>query len=170
MASTVHPSTQYSASQFVIAAGYSILHDRKKHEWLLPKGRKDCGESIATAAVRETFEETGYACTLLPCRMATRAPRPGVNGEDAIAVVEDITEPIAVTIRDQGARGIKMIWWYIARATSTEKVLGTQTEWETFDSQFVAADEAAERLTFQVDRETVQKALLIVRDGNLGGI
>ncbi|KAJ7127099.1 NUDIX hydrolase domain-like protein [Mycena epipterygia] len=182
MASSLHPSTQYSASQFVISAGcilfrkasesleICILHERNNNEYLLPKGRKDCGESISDAAVRETFEETGYPCELVPCRMPTRAPRPGVNAVDAVAVVDAITEPIAVIVRDQGVRGIKMVWWYIARATGADKVLGTQTEWEAFDSKWVPADEAAERLTFQTDRDTVRQALQIVRDGNLGGI
>jgi len=147
-----------------------ILHERNKDQWLLPKGRKDCGECIADAAVRETFEETGYPCELLPCRMPTRAPRPGINGKDRVAVVDGITEPFSVVVRDRGARGIKMIWWYLARATGEEKVLGTQTSSEAFDSHFVAADDAAARLTFQGDRETVHRALQIVRDGNLGGV
>ncbi|KAJ6544770.1 NUDIX hydrolase domain-like protein [Mycena vulgaris] len=192
MASSPYISTQYFAPQFVISAGcvlfrkapksesgegadadaleICILHDRNKDEWLLPKGRKDCGESIAAAAVRETFEETGYACALLSCRMPTRAPRPGVNAVDAVAVVEDITEPIAVSVRERGAQGLKLVWWYIARATGAEKVAGTQTAWEAFDSAFVPADAAAGRLTFEEDRETVRKALAIVRDGNAGGI
>ncbi|KAJ7475756.1 NUDIX hydrolase domain-like protein [Mycena latifolia] len=184
MASHPDPSTQYFASQFVVSAGcvlfrknaesgaleICILRWLKNDEWLLPKGRKDCGESIAEAAVRETFEETGYACALLPCRMPTRAPRAGVNGVDAVAVVDGITEPVAVAVRERGALGIKIVWWYIARATGAEKVLGTQTEWEAFESQFVRADEAAERLTFQGDRDVVRQALQIVRDGNEGGI
>jgi len=183
MAASPYPSTQYFASQFVISAGciifrkeaevleICILHDRNKDEWLLPKGRKDCGESTSQTATRESFEETGYPCELLPCRMPTRAPRPSVNAKDEVAVVDGITEPIAITVRDQGARGIKLVYWYIARATGAEKVLGTQTEWEAFDSHFFAADEAAEQLTFQGDRETVRQALKIVRDGNnLNGI
>ncbi|KAJ7104251.1 NUDIX hydrolase domain-like protein [Mycena belliarum] len=184
MASSSDPYTQYFASQFVVSAGcvlfrkeaesgalqICILRDRNNDEWLLPKGRKDCGESIAEAAVRETFEETGYPCALLPCRMATRAPRPGVNAVDAVAIVEGISEPIAVVVRDRGARGAKVVWWFIARATGEEKVGGTQTEWETFDSEFVGADEAPRRLTYQGDRDTVMEALRIVRDGNEGGV
>jgi hypothetical protein len=103
--------------------------------------------------------------------MPTRAPRPGVNGVDAVAVVEGITEPIAVVVRDQGERGIKIVWWYIARcAPGTERVMGTQTAWEAFDAHWVEADEAPARLTFAKDRETVGRALEIVRDGNEGGV
>ncbi|KAJ7363926.1 NUDIX hydrolase domain-like protein [Mycena albidolilacea] len=185
MTSHVYPSTQYFSSEFVVSAGcvlfrrndsqgieICVLHDRNKDEWMLPKGRKDCGESIEAAAVRETFEETGYPCALLPVRMPTRAPAPGVNGPDAVAVVQGITEPIAVIVRDLSAmgRGIKIVWWYIARATGEERVLGTQTEWEAFDAEWVPADVAAERMTFQRDRETVGRALEIVKDGNEGAL
>ncbi|KAJ7637671.1 NUDIX hydrolase domain-like protein [Mycena polygramma] len=173
-----YPSTQYFAPQFVISAGcilfrkgeeggleICVLHDRNTDEWVLPKGRKDCGESIEAAAVRETYEETGYACALLPVRMSTRAPAPGV------AIVEGISEPIAVVVRDQGARGIKMVWWYIAHcATGTERVLGTQTAWEAFDAHWLPADAAPKRLTFLTDRETTSRALEIVRDGNETGV
>ncbi|KAJ7052594.1 NUDIX hydrolase domain-like protein [Mycena amicta] len=180
MAASAYPSTQYSSSKFVVSAGcvlfrkqadleICILHDRKTDEWLLPKGRKDCGESTADAAVRETFEETGYPCELLPCRMATRAPPAGVNGVDKVEVV-DCTEPFSVIIRDQGERGIKIVWWYIGRATGAEKVLGTQTAWEEFDSHFVEAERACRSLKFQTDIDTARQALQIVRDGNMGGL
>jgi 8-oxo-dGTP pyrophosphatase MutT (NUDIX family) len=67
MASSLYPSTQ-----FVVSAGcilfrrgeegkleICVLHDRKKDEWVLPKGRKDCGESIEAAAVgaKPLFED-----------------------------------------------------------------------------------------------------------------
>ncbi|KAJ6494734.1 NUDIX hydrolase domain-like protein [Mycena vitilis] len=179
-----YPSTQYFAPQFVISAGcilfrkgeeagleICVLHDRNKNQWELPKGRKDCGESIEAAAIRETYEETGYACALLPVRMPTRAPAPGLNAVDAVATVEGISEPISVVVRDLGARGIKMVWWYIAHCdTGTERVLGTQTASEAFDAHWLPADAAPERLTFLTDREAARRALEIVRDGNETGL
>ncbi|KAK7033033.1 NUDIX hydrolase domain-like protein [Favolaschia claudopus] len=177
-----YPTQLYFSEQFVISAGcvlfrkndqgaleIGVLRDRNKDEWMLPKGRKDCGESIETAAVRETFEETGYPCTLLPIRMATRAPQPGNGGPDAVAVVENITEPIAVAIRDLSVvgSGIKVVWWFMARVMpGEERVLGTQTEWEAFDTEWVAADNAVSRLTFASDKDTVERALKIIREGN----
>ncbi|KAF8206561.1 NUDIX hydrolase domain-like protein [Mycena galopus ATCC 62051] len=180
-ATTGYPSTQYFSEDFVVSAGcvlfrrhdsngglqICVLHDRNTDEWMLPKGRKDCGESIQAAAVRETFEETGYPCVLLPVRMPTRAPAPGVNGADAVAVLEGVTEPIAVVVRDMSnvGRGIKIVWWYVARTTGEPRVLGTQTAWEAFDPEWVDVDGAAGRLTFQSDRETVARAVELVRDG-----
>ncbi|KAJ6513367.1 hypothetical protein C8R45DRAFT_1068349 [Mycena sanguinolenta] len=152
-----------------------VLHDRKTDEWLLPKGRKDTGESIAAAAVRETFEETGYPCALLPLRMPTRAPAPGVNTADAVSLQSGISEPLVVAIRDMrtGGRGIKIVWWFVARATGGERVLGTQTEWEAFDAVWLAAEDACAdgRLTYESDREVVRKAVQVLQmDDNAEGV
>ncbi|KAH8982134.1 hypothetical protein EDB86DRAFT_2812453, partial [Lactarius hatsudake] len=42
--------------------------------WLLPKGRKDRGEDVTVAAVRETFKGTGYRdpCERLSLDLITR--------------------------------------------------------------------------------------------------
>jgi len=184
MAASLYPSTQYFSDKFVVSAGcvlfrkngvgaleICVLHERNTDEWLLPKGRKDCSEDLAAAAVRETFEETGYPCALLPCRMPTRAPIPGTNGPDTVALVDGATEPFALTVREQGERGVKLVWWFLGRCEpGAKQVDGTQTAWEAFDAVWVPADEAAPRLTFAGDRDTVKEALRIVRDGNEGGV
>ncbi|KAF7327895.1 Nudix hydrolase domain-containing protein [Mycena kentingensis (nom. inval.)] len=182
MAARTDPSTQYSSSQFVVSAGcvlfrkqndvleICILHERNKKEWVLPKGRKDIGESTAEAAVRETYEETGWRCELLPVRMATRAPRPGVNSQDKIDVVSDICEPFSVVVRDRGERGVKMVWWYVARSMGGEKVLGTQTDWEAFDSEWVEAEEACARMTFKTDMDAARQALQLVKNSGMRGL
>jgi 8-oxo-dGTP pyrophosphatase MutT (NUDIX family) len=179
MSASITPSTQFLAGQFVISAGsvlfrhsqsntleVCLLYNTTKREWLLPKGRKDRGEAIEMTAVRETFEETGYACELWPQRMATRAPIPGVNCKDFVDMGDDLIEPIAITVRDLGEKGLKVIWWYITLAEEGEKVQGTQTESETFDSTFVDAASAVERLSFQGDRDVVKQALDIVNAGD----
>lgn len=74
-----------------------LQHHLTKDEWMLPKGRKDEGESIEEAsetsalapvvpahsphqaAVRETYEETGYPCSLFGVDLQTRCPPRGVN-------------------------------------------------------------------------------------------
>ena len=35
------------------------------YSWTFSKGRVDPGESLENAAVRETFEETGYSCSII---------------------------------------------------------------------------------------------------------
>ncbi|KAG6830469.1 hypothetical protein H0H87_008042 [Tephrocybe sp. NHM501043] len=171
-----YPTTQYLAGDFVVSAGsvlfrenksrefeICLLHNTEKDEWLLPKGRKDRGESIEIAAARETFEETGYPCAIWPLRMPTRAPIPGdVSGADVVEVGEELVEPIAITVRDLGIKGVKVIWWYIMLATGEERVLGTQAAYETFEPHFLAPAVALQRVSYLKDREIVQKAWDIV--------
>ena len=176
MAAPRYPTEQYIAGDFVISAGcilfrhnpssslleICILHHLDRHEWLLPKGRKDRGESIEQAALRETYEETGYRCMLWPQRIPTRAPAPGVDNVYRTQIVDDLVEPIGVTIRHL-SKGVKVIFWFIAKVEDgVDKVNGTQMATENFDSTFVDAEEAADRLTFESDREIVRRALEVV--------
>ncbi|KAJ4479713.1 NUDIX hydrolase domain-like protein [Lentinula edodes] len=178
MASSPYPTRTYLPGQFVVSAGsilfrrapesgklqMCLLYHTIKNEWLLPKGRKDCGESIETTAVRETYEETGYKCKLSPCNMSTRAPAYGVHTKDMIREAEQITEPIAIMVRDQGLDGVKIISWYISELDGDgQKVEGTQMDTESFASQFIDAEEALRTLTFKGDQDIAAKALEIVR-------
>ncbi|KAH9476490.1 8-oxo-(d)GTP phosphatase [Psilocybe cubensis] len=182
MAAPRHPTTQYLAGSFVLSAGsvlfrrrastntleICILHQLTRDEWLLPKGRKDRGETIEQAAVRETYEETGYVCALWPQRMPTRATVPGVSNVHVVEIAGGLVEPIAVTVRDLGSSNSKIIFWYITVVEEgVEKVEGSQMENENFESVFVDVEDAVERLTFQVDREVVNLAIDIVVGGRI---
>lgn len=176
-----HPSPVLFSEAFVICAGsvlfrddkagrwqICVLHDRVDNVHVLPKGRKDCGESIDEAAVRETYEETGYPCKLLPCRMTTRAPLPLTNVLDEPRIVDDISEPFAITLRDLKEKGTKLIWWYLT-IVSGGKEEGTQTDSEDFCPEFFEADDAIRRLTFQDDKDIAQRALTLVESHHTVG-
>ncbi|KAF9261106.1 hypothetical protein L218DRAFT_1002016 [Marasmius fiardii PR-910] len=99
-----------------------LLYHCLKNQWLLPKGRKEAGESLATAAMRETFEETGYPNALLPITLPTRAPIPGTNQKDVIRIADKCsTEPITVTLRD--VRTAPLIWDAESTETSHTELL-----------------------------------------------
>ncbi len=38
----------------------AVVHQRKRDEWVLPKGKLDVGETVREAAIREVLEETGH--------------------------------------------------------------------------------------------------------------
>jgi hypothetical protein len=122
MAASKFSTTQLFSEEFVESAGTIIfrlstqeiclVHHREVGEWLLPKGRRNRGESRQCAALREAWEETGYTCRLLPVTMLTRCP-PSVEERecpDEPRQYPDAVEPIAVTTRWLGASNVKFIW------------------------------------------------------------
>jgi 8-oxo-dGTP pyrophosphatase MutT (NUDIX family) len=37
-----------------------VIYETEKQYWFLPRGRKDVGESLEQAALREAYEEVGF--------------------------------------------------------------------------------------------------------------
>ncbi|KAF2630904.1 hypothetical protein BU25DRAFT_251966 [Macroventuria anomochaeta] len=172
MASSKHPTTQYASDKFVESCG-AILFDfaeRKvclvkyipTNEWLLPKGRRNCGEARETAALREVFEETGYRCILHPVTMSTRAPPKDEKGDvaDEARIVPNLTEPFMCTTRLLGEFNIKFIWWYIA---ALDKNGTTKSDGEAnFIPEFYSWEEALKTITFEDDRRILERAIELV--------
>jgi len=143
-----------------------LYHEIKKH-WLLARGRKDRGESVEEAAIRETFEETGYPCQLMRgLRMWTRAPPAGSHEKSHPVLVSDAIEPFAITMRNVSPSNVKFTWWYIAEWTGAPKQEGRQTASKYFTSEFVDVKTALKQLTFTTDREVVEKAVNIVLESD----
>ncbi|KAI0270421.1 hypothetical protein BC834DRAFT_819220 [Gloeopeniophorella convolvens] len=171
-----YATEQFPSSNFLICGGsilfesthaplrICLLRHNVRDEWLLPKGRKDRGEGVTAAAMRETYEETGYPCRLLPLDLVTRAPEPGAQTKDAPALVEKSEEPFMLTLRRTVPNGgVKFIWWYATVCTGEEHVDGTQTAAENFSSRFFDVEEAVTTATFQADRDVIARAAELVR-------
>jgi len=146
---------------------------------------------VPVTAIRETFEETGYPCRQLPLDMVTRAPAATAQTKDAPECVRACEEAFMLTLRrttttrpikingsasgstgssasstaeeDTRNGGVKLIWWFAAVCTGADKVDGTQTAVESFESKFFGVEEALRRATFQTDREVIAKAVELVR-------
>ncbi|KAI0330690.1 hypothetical protein GY45DRAFT_1323452 [Cubamyces sp. BRFM 1775] len=184
---------QFTSSQFVLSAGaisfefvdrvpqrVLLVHHSRKNEWLLAKGRKDQGEDLTAAAVREVFEETGYRCHLHPIpRLPTRAPvSAALSGiafqPDIVRIAENSTEPFAITIRPTGFGQVKLIFWYIGCVDSLQSdhgdasaavtpERGTHMDAEGFgDTGLFKIEDALKRLTYEGDRELVRTAVAIL--------
>jgi len=169
-------SLQLYAHEFVESAGaivfnlqtkqICVIHHRTKNEYLLPKGRRNVGESRIQAAVREVHEETGWHCLPLSVSMLTRAPptQEESYSPDVAQVRETVGDPFAVSIREEEGGGRKLIWWYITRVDENRaKDQGSEVD-SHFESLFVPYGEAVKMLSYQTDRELVQRAIQIVQN------
>ena len=174
MAASSFPTVQYTSENFVESAGIipfllakkqiCLLHYPARNEWLLAKGRRNCGESRHQAALREVREETGLQCRLIPVKMATRAPPTIEETEtpDVARTYESITEPFLVTIRQlDGGSQVKIIYWYVGAINEESNRDGAVPE-EKYGVDFFGYEQALQKLTYGPDREVVRSALRIL--------
>lgn len=139
-----------------------ILHLLRRHEYILPKGRRNLGESPGATATRETTEETGMPCRLFPVNLLSRLCPAVETGHvpDEPRLFEDACEPIALQTRRIGEGGIKLVWWYVAAVNEDEPA--GQHEKDRYSVEFHSYNTVLERLTFRDDRELVKKAIELV--------
>ncbi|KAF2756114.1 NUDIX domain-containing protein [Pseudovirgaria hyperparasitica] len=185
MAASKWPMKQYSSAQFIESAGtvlfsyhepfsnppssalkICLLHYLPENQLLLPKGRRNIAETRAEAALRETCEETGCECSMLPVSMETRCTLPmwGPGASDRARKETVQGEAFFVTHRELGdGSGIKVIWWYVAVAREGQEHMPARVIEGQFKPVWVGLDEAETRLTFEGDREIVKKAIMLVR-------
>ena len=177
MASSQFKTEQYTSEQFVESAGailfhlstqkICVLHLHKHNEYVLAKGRRNCGEHRQESALREVLEETGYQCSLLPVTMLSRAP-PAIEtapSRDKPRLYKDCTEPFAVQIRHLNGNddNVKIIWWYLAKVEEGKPVIQRSPEEEIFSVEFYGYDQVIDKLTYELDRKIVKKAIECVK-------
>ena len=176
MASSKFESEQYTSEAFVESVGavlfrlstkeVCVLHLLKKNEYVLAKGRRNCGESRQQAAVREILEESGYPCRILQVNMSTRAP-PATETEslgDVARSCTGICEPFTLQLRCLDKGDIKIIWWYVAAVNEEEPFKTEMQESDKFNVEFHSYEDVLKKLTFQMDRDMVEHAIKIVND------
>lgn len=174
MAVSRFESEQYTSEAFVESVGailfrlssreVCVLHLLERDEYVLAKGRRNCGESRKDTAVRELTEESGFSCRLLHLNMSTRAP-PAVETEqpgDEARFYTDICEPFTLQLRRLGKGNVKLIWWYIAAVNEEQPFKKDLQEWQRFAVEFYSYTDVLEKLTFQMDRDMVSRAIDIV--------
>ncbi|KKP06998.1 hypothetical protein THAR02_00877 [Trichoderma harzianum] len=174
MAESRFESEQYTSENFVESVGgvlfrlsareICVLHLLERDEYVLAKGRRNCGETRRETALREVSEETGFACRLLPVNMHTRAP-PAIETEqldDRARFYTNISEPFTLQIRHLGEHEVKLIWWFILAVD--EEVLPGETMEDRCAVEFYSYSDVLNKLTFQMDRDMVKKAIDLVEN------
>ncbi|KAK0457048.1 uncharacterized protein EV420DRAFT_537400 [Desarmillaria tabescens] len=128
------PDSGWASCDFMVGSGMVIIqpsshkivvcYDSLRKAYFLPKGRKDIGESLEEAAVREAYEESGYETQHFPLHKATRAPasprNPGARDGPN-------TEPAYISARSWGPKrndngGEYLTFWYVG-------MIGPDAKW-----------------------------------------
>lgn len=175
MAESRFTSEQYTSEAFVESVGgvlfrlssrqVGVLHHLRRNEYILAKGRRNCGEARQVTAVREVTEETGFPCRLLPLNMHTRAP-PAVETEqldDQARFYSNICEPFTLQVRQLSESQIKLIWWFVV-VVDEEIPPKESLEKDSYAVEFYSYTDVLDKLTFQMDREMVKKAIELVEN------
>ncbi|KAK7955722.1 NUDIX domain-containing protein [Apiospora aurea] len=173
-------SKVYDGTQYVESCG-AVVFDNSKQKvclplrrrakedgsqeeaWVLPKGRRHCGEHRYAAALREVEEETGYACHLQSLNMVTRAPaaqEPEAATTGKPRPCRTYTEPFMVTHRNKQDGYLKLIYWYLAVADA-QMTAGE----ETFTPRFFEPEEALATITFPDERKVLEEGIRLMRGG-----
>ncbi|HWJ11105.1 MAG TPA: NUDIX hydrolase [Nocardioides sp.] len=113
-----------------------LVHRPKYDDWSFPKGKLDRGEHAVAAAVREVAEETGLHVRLGPPLPSQRYPV---------------------------ARRMKTVHYWTGRVVGADDVSAYRPNDEIDAVAWVPFAEAAQRLTYDHDRDTLAAALRVRR-------
>ncbi|KAF9451354.1 hypothetical protein P691DRAFT_699568 [Macrolepiota fuliginosa MF-IS2] len=173
------PNGGWCSSNFLLGAGMVliqrstlkivVIHESSREYWFLPRGRKDLGETLEAAALREAYEESGYHVEFMPVYNPSRAPAPPTKEK---MYEEPNTEPIYVTMtawKENGLRRMQapdvnlgyeyLTSWYIGQIEDDaipEKGTGMADE-ENYVSHLLTYEEAMKRL-WDSERDVVSYA------------
>jgi 8-oxo-dGTP pyrophosphatase MutT (NUDIX family) len=118
-----------SAGGVVVRDGLiAVVHRPHRHDWSLPKGKLEPGESDEAAAVREVLEETGFD-----------------------AIIRHDLGTVGYTVDDGRPKTVR---WFLMAAADEAAALADDVD----EVAWLDPDAAAPLLTYATDREVLDRA------------
>jgi 8-oxo-dGTP pyrophosphatase MutT (NUDIX family) len=157
-----------------LASKVLLIWNRHLEIHQLPKGRKNIGEDMLVAALRETEEETGVKANPLCLKIATRATPP--TDEPPVKDERGRYKPTREVTEDQlssefigccrypdpqsSTPADKVVFYFAAVADSTlPRGPGTPKDMEKLKEIWAPSCDAPRMLRFRAESEIVRKAL-----------
>ncbi|KAJ7271095.1 NUDIX hydrolase domain-like protein [Mycena rebaudengoi] len=151
-----------------------VLYESKEKHWFLPKGRKDIGESLEQAALREAHEESGYRVEFLPLYIPTCAPIAPNTTESHYA---KNCEPIYISTTSYPARkrsnwtspgGTYIVSWYVGQIPQhavRQEGTGMPDE-ANYETYLLDVKDAVRKLESGVEAQVVEYAWRLFKDAS----
>jgi len=96
---------------------FLLVHEMKHGQrWYLPAGRAEAGETLATAACRETLEEAGIRIRLTGVLRLEHSPRPDSARVRAVFLAEPCDDTPPKSTPDE--HSLKAAWVSVAELTN----------------------------------------------------
>lgn len=137
-------SNRYSsAGGVVIDGGRMLVLDRpSRQEVRLPKGHIEPGEEPAVAAIRETYEESGYADLVIVCDLGSQV----------------------VEFDHEGRHYIRTEHYFLMELASRRQIERSPTDATQFQVRWIPADQAPDGLTFAAEQSVARRAIAAYRE------
>ncbi|KAJ4480886.1 hypothetical protein J3R30DRAFT_3287959 [Lentinula aciculospora] len=178
------PDGGWACEDFMVGVGMVVIQpstnkmvvlydhaDKRPGCYFLPRGRKDLGETLQEAVLREAYEESGFEVDFLPLYKFNRQPTPPA---DRTGEWKPDNEPIYMTTRKWGPivrqgklvdkGGEYFISWFIGQIPENatyHRGVGMPNE-QAFQTFLVPFDEALDLINHQ-ERPVVQYAQHLYR-------
>lgn len=146
-----------------------VVWNNRLKLYQLPKGRRNIDETMLDAALRETYEETGFRVTPLELDVATRATPPQTEAPGTSQKPAEITEGypskefVAACLYpdpQSESEALKIIYFFAATADSTATPdPDTQEAYELLDAKWLPLSELGTMLRFAAEVKTVMEAV-----------
>ncbi|KAF8889124.1 NUDIX hydrolase domain-like protein [Infundibulicybe gibba] len=167
------PNSGWCSADFMLGAGMVIIQpatgklvliwEAERKYWFLPKGRKDRGETLEQAALREAYEESGYKVEFLPMQIPNRAPLPPGSREE---YHDPSIEPIYLSTQSWGPRrrgdtgGEYVTAWYIGQiaADAVPKAGTGMADEQHYTSHLLDIHEVLAQDLHPMERKVIQYA------------
>ncbi|KAK4237593.1 hypothetical protein C8A03DRAFT_44567 [Achaetomium macrosporum] len=133
-----------------------VLHDRERHEYVLPYTSRSYIERPRDTAMRTATESTGFRCHLPVVNLLTHV---GSTITKRAGMSHGIPEPFTLQICHVEDDQVQVIWRFVVEVDEKQPQSEFRLHKKRYAVEFYSYADVHSKLTIQLDREMVRKAI-----------